>query len=108
MLLNDPTYVEAARKLAERTMLAETDTAARIELAFRIVLSRLPSDSEQDSLKEILADGRLHFTNHPGEAVEFLKMGETACDRSLNPIEVATWTTAMSVLLNLDETFTRE
>ena len=41
VLLNDPTYVEAARKLAERTMLAETDTAVRIELAFRIVLVQI-------------------------------------------------------------------
>ena len=107
VLLNDPTYVEAARKLAERTMLPETDTEARINLAFRIVLSRSPSTSELDSLQEILADSELHFTNHPGDAEEFLKIGDTACDPSLNSIEVATWATAMSVLLNLDETISK-
>ena len=106
VLLNDPTYVEAARKLAERVMLV-SDDSGRTALAFRIVLARLPSDSEQISMQEILAKARTHFTTHPSAAEEFLTIGHSSRSTSLNPTELATWSAAMSVLLNLDESISK-
>ena len=106
VLLNDPTYVEAARKLAERVMLV-SDDSGRTALAFRIVLARLPSDSEQISMQEILAEARTHFTTHPSAAEEFLTIGHSSRSTSLNPTELATWSAAMSVLLNLDESISK-
>ena len=106
VLLNDPTYVEAARKLAERVMLV-SDDSGRTALAFRIVLARLPSDSEQISMQEILAEARTHFTTNPSAAEEFLTIGHSSRSTSLNPTELATWSAAMSVLLNLDESISK-
>ena len=103
VLLNDPTYIEAARKLAERTIMAADNTAARIAIAFRIVLSRPPSDSEEGTMEQILAEASDHFVADPHSAEEFLSIGDSVPDPSLSPTEVAAWTTAMSVLLNLDE-----
>ena len=103
VLLNDPTYVEAARKLAERVMLASADDAARIVLAFRIVLSRSPDASEQATLEEILAQARTHFTTNPTAAEEFLSLGNSPRDTSLKPAELAAWSAVMNVVLNLDE-----
>ena len=107
VLLNDPTYIEAARKLAERIILAAEEPAVRISLAFRIVLSRRPSDSEQTTLEEIAADASKHFVADPHSAEQFLSIGASVRDPSLSPIEVAAWTTAMSVLLNLDESISK-
>ena len=106
VLLNDPTYVEAARKLAERVILAHDDSE-RTALAFRIVLARLPSDSEQISMQEILAEARTHFTTNPAAAEEFLSIGHSPRSTSLNSTELATWSAAMSVLLNLDESISK-
>jgi len=103
VLLNDPTYVEAARKLAERVMLASDNDAARIVIAFRIVLSRLPGDSEQATLQEILADARTHFTVDSTASDEFLSVGNSPRDTSLNPVDLAAWSAVMNVVLNLDE-----
>ena len=103
VLLNDPTYVEAARKLAERVLLASDNDAARIELAFRIVLSRFPDNSEQSTLQEMLAKARTHFTTTPTAAAEFLSIGASPRDTSLNPVDLAAWSAVMNVILNLDE-----
>jgi hypothetical protein len=103
VLLNDPTYVEAARKLAERVMPASANEKARIVLTFRIVLSRLPDDSEQATLEEILGQARKHFTTNPTSAEEFLSLGNSPRDTSLEPAELAAWTAVMNVVMNLDE-----
>ncbi len=103
ILLNDPTYVEAARKVAERVLLASDSDEARIGLAFRIVLSRLPSDSEQEILQEILDDARIHFTSHSTASAEFLSIGNAPTDTTLNPLDLAAWSAVMSVVMNLDE-----
>lgn len=103
VLLNDPTYVEAARKLAERIMLAEGDDAARIQLAFRIVLSRSPTQSEQENLLEFLAETQRHFTDHPSDINELLDNGEITPSLSPGANRTASWIATISVLLNLDE-----
>ena len=107
VLLNDPTYVEAARKLAERVMLASDNDAARIVIAFRIVLSRLPGDSEQATLLEILADARTHFMANSTASEEFLSIGNSARDSSFNPVDLAAWSAVMNVVLNLDESISK-
>lgn len=107
VLLNDPTYVEAARKLAERIMLASNNDEARIVLAFRIVLSRLPGDSEQATMQEILTAAGAHFTTNPTASDEFLNIGNSPRDTSLKPADLAAWTAAMSVLINLDESISK-
>ncbi|MEJ7594561.1 MAG: DUF1553 domain-containing protein [Planctomycetaceae bacterium] len=108
VLLNDPTYVESARKLAERVMLASDNDDARIVLAFRIVLARLPGNSEQATLQKILAEARAHFTTTPTGAAEFLSIGNSPRDTSLNPVDLAAWSAVMSVIMNLDESISKQ
>jgi len=107
LLLNDTTYVEAARKLAERILLLSTSNQERMGLAFRIVLTRSPSDTELTTLQEILDEAQAHFAANPGAAVELLSVGQSGRDGDLNPVDLAAWTTAMSVLLNLDESISK-
>ncbi len=107
LLLNDPTYVEAARKLAERISLPSTSTQDRLNLAFRIVLTRLPSDTERMTLQRILDEAQTHFAANPTAADELLGVGQSGRDLTLIAVDLAAWTTAMSVLLNLDESISK-
>ncbi len=107
VLLNDPTYVEAARKLAERVLLANTDDSARIDLAARIVLARPPGPAEQQELRQLVDVGRKHFAAEPAAAAELRKVGRAVADPRIPDDELAAWSSAMSVLLNLDEAITR-
>jgi hypothetical protein len=107
LLLNDPTYVESARKLAERVMLPSIGDKERFVLVFRIVLSRSPSDTEQNTMQEILKKAHAHFAANPAAAEAFLGVGQSAREATLNPVDLAAWTAAMSVMLNLDESISK-
>jgi hypothetical protein len=113
VLLNDPTYVEASRKLAERVMrecgTAGTSTDDRIAFAFRLPLARKPSAQESAVLRKIFDEQLAHFRSNPGRAAaaKLLEVGESKRDEKLDPAELAAWTTVTSVILNLDETVTK-
>jgi hypothetical protein len=108
ILLNDPTYVEAARKLAER-MMREGGSAPgdRIRYAFRLCTSRLPDDSELDVLLGAFEGQRAVFGKDPSKALQLLAVGESPRDESLDPAELAALSVVASMILNLDETLTR-
>jgi hypothetical protein len=108
VLLNDPTYVEAARKLAERVLKQPTEQPeARLDVLFRLALSRSPTPAERSLLLELLAESRQKFQANPLAADHLLQVGEAALDKSLASIDLAAWTTIASVVLNLDETLTK-
>jgi hypothetical protein len=107
VLMNDPTYVEAARKFAERLMREAKTTDERITLAFRLATARPPSAAEVGVLRKVF-DGQLAtFRNNPQAALKLLSVGEAARDQSLAPAELAAWSMVASVILNLDETVTK-
>ncbi len=107
VLLNDPTFVEAARSLAGRVLQDAAKDPARIELAFNIVLARQPAPAERDELLQLLAAGRQHFAAEPAAAAELRKVGRAVVDPRIPDAELAAWSSAMTVLLNLDEAITR-
>jgi len=108
VLLNDPTYVEAARKLAERIMSEAGPTAdERIALAFRLATARQPSANELAVLKQTFKDQWAFFRADAGAAAKLLKVGEAPRNEKLDAAELAAWTTVASVILNLDETVTK-
>ncbi len=107
VLLNDPTFVEAARKLAERSLLASDNDEGHLRHAFRVVLARLPEDSERAALLEIIAEAREHFVATPAAADQLLATGNSPGNAGLKPTELAAWTIAMSVLLNIDEAISK-
>ena len=109
VLLNDPTYVEAARALAQRTLLeGGTNEKSRMAYAFRLATARKPSGKETGVLRKLLETELAAFTKNPQAATKLLDVGESARDKRLNPTELAAWTTVASVILNLDETVTRQ
>jgi hypothetical protein len=109
VLLNDPTYVEAARVLAE-LMIHEAgkDLAARVRSGYRLALAREPMPAESDVLLTIAARQAEEFQAHPENAGELLTVGERPYDKKLDPAELAAWTMVASTILNLDETITKE
>jgi hypothetical protein len=105
--LNDPSYVEAARALAEGA-LKESGDAARLDLAFRRVLARSPKEAERQVLIGGLRRLRAEFAARPDDAKKLLKVGESKRDESLDPVEHAAWASLCLSILNLDEAVTRE
>jgi hypothetical protein len=108
-LMNDPTYVEAARALAQRALLeGGSDESARIAYAFRLATARKPSGKEAGVLKKLL-DSRLDsFRKDRRAAARLVAVGESARDARLDVSELAAWTTVASAILNLDETITKQ
>jgi hypothetical protein len=108
VLMNDPTYVEASRKLAERVMREGGSTVDdRITYAFRLPLARKPRPDESAVLKRIFTEQLAHFTEHPDAIKKLLSVGESPRDEKLDQTKLAAWTTVASVILNLDETVTK-
>ena len=109
LTLNDTTYIEAARALAQSLLLTETtEPTERLARAFQLVLSRAPGPEEQLILHRALAQHRADFQTHPEAATALLATGESPRHPDLDPIEHATWTVVCNTLLNLDEALTRE
>jgi mono/diheme cytochrome c family protein len=108
VLLNDPTFVEAARKLAERTLATEAvDDAGRVDWLWRQALSRVPDSAERELLLGLLARRRAEFRRAPGAAAELLAVGIAPRDAALDPVELASWTATARAVLNLHEAFGR-
>ncbi len=107
--LNDITYVEAARVLAERVLQSGSATdAARLEHAFRLVTARKPANTEQQILLARLATLKQHYTADSEAALKLLSVGESKRDEKLAAPEDAAWTSLALLMLNLDETMTKE
>jgi hypothetical protein len=106
VLLNDVTYVESARILAER-ILREDASDGRMQLGFRTVTGREPSENEVKTLEELYRKQLAAYRNDRLAAEALLKQGEAPVDPNLDPCELAAWTMVASVLLNLDEVITQ-
>ena len=108
ILLNDPTYIEASRKLAERVLTEGDDTVdRRITFAFRLATARRPTAKEIGVLRRMLERQIAVFRHDPEAALKLLAVGESPRNEKLDPAELAAWTTVASVILNLDETVTK-
>jgi hypothetical protein len=108
-LLNDPTYVEAARHLAQRMILeGGPGVESRLALGFRLLLARNPGPEELKVLTAAMERSIKDFTGDPEAAKQFLAVGEAGTDETLNPAELAAYTLLASTLINLDETITKE
>jgi hypothetical protein len=109
ILLNDPTYVEASRKIAEHLLQDDRvdTTRSRLTLAFRMATARVPSDRELTVLESILDSQLADYQNDRKSAEELLAVGESRRDESIDVAELAAWATVCSAILNLDETVTR-
>ncbi|MBI3863402.1 MAG: DUF1553 domain-containing protein, partial [Planctomycetia bacterium] len=109
VLLNDPTYVESARRFAERILKEAGPTVPeRLDHAFRLALARRPTADETRILLALHASAGDHFRRDKPAAEKLIAVGESRRDMALDADELATWTTLASIVLNLDETISKE
>jgi hypothetical protein len=107
-LLNEVTYVEAARKLAEG-MLTEGGATpeSRVEWAFMRVLSRKPDAFEKETVTKRLKSRLDHIAPNETAALQLVSVGSSKPASTLPAAELAAYTVTANVLLNLDETVSR-
>jgi hypothetical protein len=109
VLMNDPTYVEAARGLAQRLILeAGNDPGKRITYAYRLALARKPNGRELQVLRDLAEQNTSTYRRNKEAALKLLAAGESRYDPKVDPVELAAWATVSSVILSLDETITKE
>lgn len=107
-LLNDTQQFEAARALAERVLLeGGQQTEERLGFAYRVVLARAPAAEELAIVKDVLAEFLARYGADPGAAESVVKVGESSRKAKTNATELAAWTLVANLILNLDETVTR-
>ena len=107
--MNDITYVEAARSLAERMLKQGGNTDAdRLAYGFRLCTARFPTEKESALLASSLAHFRQEYSTDEESAKKLIATGESKPDPNLPPQELAAHTGLALLLLNLDETLTKE
>jgi len=108
VLLNDPSYVEAARVFAQQ-LLAEPGQSPtdRLRRAFERSLNRPPRPAEQTLLLDLVERHRTQYQAEPDAARALLSVGSTPVPPQTEPAELAAWTSVTRLILNLHETITR-
>jgi hypothetical protein len=108
VLLNDPTYIEASRRFAERVIHeGGPTTESRLTFAFRLAISRKPSPQEIQVLLKIYQQRLAHYQNDSAGAKALISIGDSLRDETIGETDLATWTSVMSLILNLDEVITK-
>ena len=109
VLLNDPTFVEASRKLAAR-MIAEAPQSekAKARLGFLLATAREPSEKELEILLRVHQHSLDEYLSDREGADKLLSIGESPRGEEFDPAEHAAWTSVAMLILNLDETITKE
>ncbi len=107
VLMNDPVFVEAARAFAQR-VLGEigSDANARLERAWRLALSRPPTEQERTILQRTLTQQLAAFEKDKDAAKKLVSVGDLARPAGVNESELAAWTAVCNVILNLNEVIT--
>src|SRR5436190_6194010 len=83
VLMNDPTYVEASRKLAERMLRHAPSADERVRFAFRLATARAPSERETSVLLQVLERQRQKYAQDRPAAEKLLAVGEAPRDADL-------------------------
>src|SRR6476661_7764564 len=108
-LMNDVSFLEAARFLGQRMLKEGGDAAdSRLRYGFRVATGRAPTPGEQQILRGSLQYHLDYFSDKKDEVAAFLNQGESHADAALDQRELAAYTSVGSLLLNLDETVTKE
>lgn len=97
--MNDPQFVEAARKLAEKALASKNP----LQYSAERVLARPLTEKEKPIVEASLKDLRDHYSKNTADAEALLKVGESPADANLPKTELAAWTMLCNQMLNLDE-----
>jgi hypothetical protein len=102
VLMNDPQWLEASRKLAERVIRHSSETDARLNYLGEVLLARDWEPREKLVLENALMKFQSAYAKEPSRAEEVLKVGESSRDSGLRPDELASWMLVASAAMNLD------
>ena len=106
--LNDPTWVEAARVLAEHAIKFSPNDEDQIRFVFREVVGRKPNEKEILRLLKALEKQSSYYSTDPAASQQFLDTGSYIRDKSLDATAHAALTAVCLAVFNLDEALTRE
>lgn len=101
--LNDEQFVEAARQLAQRALLAKSETSERIDFLAQRLISRSFRPEEVAIITASLSDLTAQYASDPEAAKQLISYGESKADPSIDPQTLAAWTMLVNELMNLDE-----
>ena len=108
VLMNDPTFVEASRKLAGRVLrYGGATTESRLTLLYRLVCGRRPTIHELGLLRGGLAELQASFREEPEEALRLLTVGESPRADEFDSVEMAAYASLANAVLGMDEAITR-
>jgi len=108
-LMNDITYVEASRVLAQRVLNeGGTMPEQRLSWMFRLLTARLPRPGELKILRANLHQHRTRYGKDRQAALQLVTVGEAKRDEKLDVAELAAYSAVANLILNLDETITKE
>ena len=108
VLLNDPTFLEAARILAERMIHEGGSTIeSQINFAFQRAVSRVADVEELSLLKNLLQQSKDLYRADPSAAEALIHIGQRPAKETIEPVELAAWSTVARAILNMHETITR-
>jgi Protein of unknown function (DUF1553)/Protein of unknown function (DUF1549)/Planctomycete cytochrome C/Concanavalin A-like lectin/glucanases superfamily len=108
-LMNDPTFVEASRLLAQRAILkGGRDPGKRLDFLYRSVLERKPDFTERNLMLAEAQYMLAEFSQDRQAVRKLLSVGETKPSPRINPAELAAWTTVSRTILSMDETITKQ
>ena len=108
VLLNDPSYVEAARAFAEQIIRSGGATQGdRLNFAYRRALSRDIRPVEKEVLLRLFQSHQEELRADPASVGELLSVGARPVPKDLDQTELAAWTSVARTILNLHETLTR-
>jgi hypothetical protein len=107
VLLNDPTFLEAARVWAERLVNGKGNDEQRLRSAFRQAVSRAPDEHELKRLLHVLTTSRAAYQAAPETAKQAMGVGQSQPSPAHDAVEVAAWMAVCRTILNLSETYTR-
>jgi Tfp pilus assembly protein PilF len=107
-LLNDPTFVEAARVFAAHLLTgSQQSEEQRLDAAFERALARSPRPPERASLLAFLATQKQQYSQAPDDVAQIIRVGNAPANKTAPQAELAAWTQVCRVILNLHETITR-
>ena len=107
-LLNDLSILEASRALARTALLTQPDTESRVAFIFTTIVSRKPTDNEEQILTRELSSAIEFYRAEPEEAKRFLQFGQPEQQTTNMPSELSAYTVLTSLVFNLDEAITHE
>ncbi len=107
-LLNDPTFVEAARVFAQRIMVEGGDSAdSRMNFAFRHAVSRQPDATERQLLEKLRQTDFERYSKDIDAAKKLIAVGQSLVAKDIDAAELAAWTSVARAIFNLHETMAR-